>query len=107
MCLSDDWFKESKYRIENWEKNGISIKEAQSNLLKYRSTIYPVATEVAEFIFSNWGARMVARLGKEYREILFDIWDKELDRLDDLAYVSLGGIPFLLVLYYDYVLITI
>ncbi|HFG1878576.1 TPA: hypothetical protein ACGF2C_003507, partial [Vibrio cholerae] len=65
MCLSDDWFNDSNNRIKNWEKKGLSVKEAQVKLFNYRSTIYPVAIEVAEFIFSNWGARMVAMLEKD------------------------------------------
>lgn len=94
MCLSDNWFNDSNNRIENWEKNGLSVKEAQENLLQYRSRIYPVAIEVAEFIFSNWGARMVAMLEKDSRDMLFEIWDRELNRSREQAYIYLDGVPF-------------
>ncbi|EOW9221474.1 hypothetical protein ACN25X_003566, partial [Vibrio cholerae] len=94
MCLSDDWFNDSNNRIKNWEKKGLSVKEAQVKLFNYRSTIYPVAIEVAEFIFSNWGARMVAMLEKDARDILFEIWERELNRSHELPCIYLGGVPF-------------
>ncbi|WP_154215069.1 hypothetical protein [Vibrio parahaemolyticus] len=92
--MSDDWFNDRNNRIQNWEKKGLSVKEAQANLFKYRSTIYPAAIEVAEFIFSNWGARMVAMLEKDARDILFEIWERELNRSRELPCIDLGGVPF-------------
>lgn len=48
-----------------------------------RGTVYPIATEMAEYIFQNWTARRVALLDLESRKVLFEIWDKHLSELPE------------------------
>lgn len=78
MCLSFEWFDDSSSRRKKWDEEGISLKEAKGALFTYNSTVYPIATEMAEYIFENWTARRVAMLDQESRKILFEIWDKHL-----------------------------
>jgi len=78
MCLSFEWFDESEMRKKKWDVSGLSLEDAKGALFTYYSTVYPIATEMAEYIFKNWTARRVALLDLESRKILFDIWDKHL-----------------------------
>ncbi|MCG9695310.1 hypothetical protein L1D55_27220 [Vibrio sp. Isolate22] len=92
--LSHDWSLNAEKRRKDREENGLSINEAQSSLGMYRTSVYPIATEVADFIFSNWGARMVARLDKESRKILFEIFDSEFNTDSETILVRIRDIPF-------------
>ncbi|MEZ9503260.1 hypothetical protein AB4154_11650 [Vibrio sp. 10N.286.51.B11] len=94
--LSIGWSLESEQRRKDLEQNGLSIDEAQSCLGMYRTSVYPIATEVADFIFSNWGARMVARLDKESRDILFEIYDSSEKTKSEQSLVTIKGTPFYL-----------
>lgn len=78
MCLSFEWFDESESRKMKWDSEGLSLEEAKGALLTYYSSVYPVATEMAEYIFSDWSARRVALLDAQTRKILFEIWDNHI-----------------------------
>lgn len=78
MSLTSDWFDDSANRIKNWDEEGLSLKEAKRALSEIHTTAYPIATEMAEYIFENWTARRVAMLDQESRRILFEIWDNHL-----------------------------
>ena len=75
MSLTSDWFEDAPNRKKRWDGEGLSLKEVEEALFANYSSAYPVATEMAEYIFETWTARRVAMLKKESREILFEIWD--------------------------------
>lgn len=73
MCLTTKFFDTREVRMKEWKKNGLSIDEACSSLRLFYSTIYPVATEVAEFIYENWTLQDVDRLPVDAKNILNEI----------------------------------
>jgi hypothetical protein len=78
MCLTLEWFSGKPERIRKWDANGLSINEAEIALDEYHTSCYPIATEMAEYIFQNWTARRVAFLSSAARRVLFEIWDEEI-----------------------------
>jgi hypothetical protein len=60
MSLTSEWFDDSENRIKKWDEEGLSLKEAEEALWAIHTTAYPIATEMAEYIFQNWTARRVA-----------------------------------------------
>lgn len=73
MCLEFEWFKEAETRREKRDKEGVSISEAVDCLSMYRSTAYPIGSEMAAWIYDNWTLKQVYELPSESREILFEI----------------------------------
>ncbi|MDF2177932.1 hypothetical protein P2G88_06680 [Aliiglaciecola sp. CAU 1673] len=73
MCLTDDFFNGYEERYRKWSEDGLSISEACSRLSLCDTTTYPIATEVAEFIYRNWTLSEVDQLPDEIKSILFEI----------------------------------
>jgi hypothetical protein len=77
MSLGIEWFAGSDARNRQREAEGVSIKEAEASLFMYHSTAYPVATELAEWLYRNWSFRDFLRLKPESRDLLLKILEKE------------------------------
>jgi len=77
MCLDLSWFSEKDSRKSKWDKDGLSLDEAEGALSTYYSTIYPVAFEMVEYISKNWSINRLALLKSESRNIFFLVYDQK------------------------------
>ena len=80
MCLSLEWFSGRVERMQKWDANGLSIVEAEMALDEYHTSCYPVAIEMAEYIFQNWTARRLTLLSSDARAVLFEVWDEVISK---------------------------
>lgn len=65
--------------------NGISIEKASSDLLRYNtSSVSPIATETAEWLYKNWTTEKIFQLPYHARMIFFEIVEKEILSNDSL-----------------------
>ncbi|OAN11288.1 hypothetical protein A3K86_20240 [Photobacterium jeanii] len=78
MTLSIEWFNKSEARQACWDKDGLSLNDVEKALAHYNSDDFPIALEMAEYLFSCWSARRIAMLPIPTRDVLFEIWDKHL-----------------------------
>ena len=65
MCLGVEWFAASEERALDRKTNGVSIKEAENCLGNFDTTAYPVAEEMAGWIYRNWSLEKIAQLKPE------------------------------------------
>jgi hypothetical protein len=70
MCLLPAWFEQREARRAERDRFGVSLRDAESALSMYYSTVDPVATEMADWILENWPKSKIASLGNPAREIL-------------------------------------
>ena len=70
MCLLPIWFEQRAARRAERDRRGVSLREAESALAMYHSTVDPIATEMADWILENWPMSKIARLGNPAREVL-------------------------------------
>lgn len=68
MCLSPEFFLEAGKREIERNKNGVSIEEAICSLKHYHTTVYPIATEMAYWLYQNWSLKQVSQLPTETKE---------------------------------------
>lgn len=73
MSLDYEWSLESEHRRKKRDKEGVSISEAISSLSTFQTTAWPIATEMAEWIFKNWALTQVYELPEPTRRLLFEI----------------------------------
>jgi hypothetical protein len=67
MCLTSEWFAGSKDRIDRWDKEGVTPDEARKALAMMGSTAYPVAAEMAAWLYEHWTVQQIDALGPGYR----------------------------------------
>ena len=70
MCLTIEWFQQRDARRAERDRYGVSLRDAESALSMYYTTVDPIATEMADWIFENWPKTKIARLGSPAREVL-------------------------------------
>lgn len=78
MTLSIEWFNQSEARKLRWDTAGLSLCDVEQALQHYGSDDFPIALEMAEYLFGCWSARRIVMLPIKTRDTLFDIWDKHL-----------------------------
>ncbi len=76
MSLSDEWFNETEIRKRRRELEGVSLEEAKCSLGYFNSSAYPIAVEIAEYIFHQWSAERLALLDQKTINIIFEIWGR-------------------------------
>ena len=76
MSLGSEWFVASDEREKERNANGVSPKEAEGALLMYHSSVYPIATEMAEWLYKNWTLRDFLQLAPKTRTLLVEILEK-------------------------------
>lgn len=76
MCLEYEWFEASDIRKAERDKEGVSISEAVSGLFAYHTTVYPIGSEMAKWIYYNWTLKQIYELPRTSREILFEVIEK-------------------------------
>lgn len=67
MCLTPEWFEESPRRIAKWDKDGVTTEEAKEALNKIGSTVYPIASEMASWLYRHWTLEQIDALGTGFR----------------------------------------
>lgn len=77
MCLSGEWFSERNVRNQERDTHGVSPEDAEGALSAYDSTVWPIATEMAEWLYKNWTLQHLFRLRRSTRELLLHIVEKE------------------------------
>jgi hypothetical protein len=76
MCLEPEYFEDAARRKFMRDLTGVTPDEAKATLSYYHSTIWPVATEMAEWLNENWSKRDIAiKLGDENLELIESICD--------------------------------
>jgi len=75
--LSFEWFDGRAARNKRRDEDGVSLQEAEEALLAYHSTIWPIATEMAEWLYINWTPQELLRLPAPNRELLLHILKQE------------------------------
>lgn len=73
MCLTLEWFETQHERERHRNTMGVSPKEAQDALSAYGSTAYPIAVEMAEWIYKHWSLQDIFRLSPHSRSVLLQI----------------------------------
>ena len=67
MCLSREWFEQSPQRMAKWDKEGVTPDDARGALLMIGSTVYPIAAEMAAWLYRHWTLEQIDNLGFGYR----------------------------------------
>ncbi len=80
MCLSCEWFDQADERKKQWDREGLSLDEAEELLSYYHTTIFPVACEAAEYIEKNWTRDLIEKLDNERQLAFQEIKTKHIDR---------------------------
>lgn len=80
MCLGPEWFSESENRAQKRNVEGVSAEEVRSALQAYRSTVWPIATEMAEWLYKNWTIESFMKLDESTRNLLLQIVEEEILR---------------------------
>lgn len=80
MCLGIEWFEQRDARRAERDRYGVSLRDAESALAAYHTTVDPVAFEMADWILENWPASKLARLSQPSREILALIVEEREER---------------------------
>lgn len=78
MCLTLEWFEQRDERQAEWDTKGVSPEEAERALFMYSSSVWPVAVEMAEWIYNNWSFKDIFKLSLHSRETLLRIVEKEV-----------------------------
>ncbi|MET0100092.1 MAG: hypothetical protein ABW078_00025 [Sedimenticola sp.] len=73
MSLGLKWFEEAANRKEKRDAEGVPISEAVSCLSAYDTSVWPVATEMAAWIYNNWTMAQVYELPELSRNTIFQI----------------------------------
>ena len=68
--LYNDWYSLTGHRMADWDKNGLSLKEAEAYLMEYFSDFPAAGAEVGKYIAENWTSRRVKMLAPKARQIL-------------------------------------
>ncbi len=79
MCLDPGWFSSSGERSARWAREGVSVDEACSRLNTRMTTVYPIASEMAEWLYRNWTAEQINTLGSSYRDYVLRHFSSEDD----------------------------
>lgn len=82
MCLTEEWFAGSTSRNNSRDSKNPTPEEVSNELLSYYSSTYPVAVETAEWVYINWNLENVFKLSKRSRELLFEIIEKDILKMD-------------------------
>lgn len=77
MCLSGEWFGERDARNRARDTAGVSLEDAERALYAYHSSVWPIATEMAEWLYKNWTLQDLFRMRESTRELLLHIIEKE------------------------------
>ncbi len=80
MCLGPEWFSESENRSKKRNVEGVSAEEARSALQMYRSTVWPIATEMAEWLYKNWTIESFMKLDEPTRSLLLEVIEERILR---------------------------
>lgn len=80
MCLDGAWFEESIAREAQRNANGVSLKEAREELAYFDSTAYPVAEEMAEWLYKNWSIQKLLQLSPNRLTQLLDYIERDVDK---------------------------
>lgn len=79
MSLSESWFRQSRERNKQREIHGVSIDEISGALARYsNSSVRPIATEMAEWLYKNWTTEQIFQLPYLLRLKFFGIVEKEI-----------------------------
>lgn len=78
MCLGLEWFSESENRSKKRNAEGVSAEEARSALQMYGSTVWPIATEMAEWLYKNWTIESLMKLDEPTRSLLLEIIEERV-----------------------------
>ncbi len=73
MCLEYEWFMTAESRKKRRDKEGVTVEEITECLGTFHSTVYPIATEMAQWLYDNWTLAQIYQLSKRMRRILFEI----------------------------------
>ena len=77
MCLTAEWFEGQNDRERRRSEAGVPPNEAEAALSAYNSTAYPIAVEMAEWIYKNWSLQDIFRLSRHGRATLLRIIDEK------------------------------
>lgn len=69
----NDWYSLTGQRMADWDKNGLSLKEAEAYLMEYFSDFPAAGVEVGKYIAENWTSRRVKMLNPRARQILIQV----------------------------------
>jgi hypothetical protein len=73
MCLTLDWFDASRERSAQRNRDGVSPQEAKDALWTYGSSVWPIAVEMAEWLYKNWTVEQFLMLDTHSRDLLLRI----------------------------------
>lgn len=73
MCLTFEWFKEAESRKKKRDEEGVSLSEAAGCLGMYHSTVRPIGTEMAEWLYNNWSVSEIYKLPEHAKDTFFEI----------------------------------
>ena len=89
MCLTPEWFAGSEPRIDRWNQEGVSADEARKALNMMGTTVYPIASEMASWLYGHWTLKQIDELGPGYRaEFLRAIGDPSISDHVEASYYS-------------------
>ena len=89
MCLTIDWFAGSTARVQRWNEEGIDPDEARKALNTIGTTVYPIAAEMAAWLYENWTLQKIDELGPGARSnFLRAIGDPDISSLVEYSYFS-------------------
>jgi len=78
MCIDPEYFMDAGRRTFMRDLLGVTPEEAIAALSTYNSTIFPVATEMAEWLDKNWSKRDIAiKIGVDYLDLIESICDQQ------------------------------
>lgn len=69
MCLDIKFFKEAGKRKKHRDQHGMTVEEIISHLNCFETTVYPIAVEVAHWIYQNWPLAKIYSLPNETQSI--------------------------------------
>ena len=89
MCLTVGWFAGSAARVQRWNEEGVDPDEARKALNTIGSTVYPIAAEMAAWLYENWTLQKIDELGPGARSnFLRAIGDPDVSSLVEYSYFS-------------------
>lgn len=77
MCLDPSWFDEADKRKTQRDQHGVTLKEAIQELQHARSTVFPIAEEMAIWLYHNWTLEQFMQLPAPNRDYVMRVVEKE------------------------------
>lgn len=68
MCLNSSWFDEAPRRARWRDKHGVTLAHAREALEKRHSTVYPIASEMAGWLYRHWTLQQLRQLTVQERD---------------------------------------